>query len=230
MAELTSAATARRRPEPGARSRRRPRRAMGLDERSLDRRARAIPEPAGCIASTPSAASGAGAGESATTRIPVVARPRGAGSSRRAGVRREIVVGGWRILLDVEDERTAAVARTRATRARGCRRTPDRWRSVRSSRAGSSRCRSREGDTVEAGQQLLVIEAMKMQNELRRRAPESSSGSRRASARPSSSATCCSSRRMATTGRPRPAGPDARRRAADPGAGPLARRRPAPRR
>ena len=44
---------------------------------------------------------------------------------------------------------------------------PGRWRSGRSSPAGSCRSRSTPGDAVAAGGQLLVIEAMKMQNELR---------------------------------------------------------------
>ena len=57
-------------------------------------------------------------------------------------------------------------ARGRREHARP-RRAAGRSRSVPSSPGGSPRWRSPSGDTVEAGQTLLVVEAMKMQNELR---------------------------------------------------------------
>ena len=97
--------------------------------------------------------------------IPVVVGPvtavRGSGQ-----VRREVVVGGWRILLDVEDERTARLKeRARRGREDAAHAGPLEVRAIIPGRVVAVSVA--EGDTVEAGQQLLVIEAMKMQNELR---------------------------------------------------------------
>ena len=94
--------------------------------------------------------------------------PEPTGGMPAAGVvRREVVVDGWRFEVEVESERRASL-RERARRgARGDRPTAARPRSVPSSRDGSCRSRSSPGDPVVAGQQLLVVEAMKMQNELR---------------------------------------------------------------
>lgn len=86
--------------------------------------------------------------------------------SRTGARRREVVVGGWRILLDVEAE-SAARLRERARRGRGdvAQAGP---LEVRASIPGRVVAVSvAEGDFVESGQQLLVVEAMKMQNELR---------------------------------------------------------------
>jgi biotin carboxyl carrier protein len=79
----------------------------------------------------------------------------------------EVVVGGWRFELEVEDARHADL-RARATRTRGAATgaggpleihamIPGRVVAVAVAR----------GDIVAAGQTLLVVEAMKMQNELR---------------------------------------------------------------
>ena len=87
-------------------------------------------------------------------------------TARRGTGRTEVVVGGWRVLLDVEPER---IARLRERARRG---------GVDAARSGPLEVRAiipgrvvavsvAEGDAVEAGQQLLVVEAMKMQNELR---------------------------------------------------------------
>ena len=83
------------------------------------------------------------------------------------GVRRiEVVVDGWRFEVDVEPERRAAL-RDRATRARGDAASggPVEVRAIIPGRVLSVDVA--DGDVVEAGQRVLVVEAMKMQNELR---------------------------------------------------------------
>ena len=80
--------------------------------------------------------------------------------------RREVLVDGFRFMVDVESERIAAL-RERASRGRAA-----------SAHAGPLQVKAiipgkvvtvsvKVGDAVTAGQQLLVVEAMKMQNELR---------------------------------------------------------------
>ena len=80
--------------------------------------------------------------------------------------RREVLVDGFRFEVDVESERIAAL-RERASRGR-----------VASAHSGPLDVHAiipgrvvtvsvAPGDPVTAGQQLLVVEAMKMQNELR---------------------------------------------------------------
>lgn len=84
-----------------------------------------------------------------------------------AGVQRlEVVVDGWRFEVDVEPEARAAL-RDRATRASGdaVRGGPLELRAIIPGRVLSVDVA--DGDTVEAGQRVLVVEAMKMQNELR---------------------------------------------------------------
>ena len=78
----------------------------------------------------------------------------------------EVVVDGWRFELEVEDAARAALRR-RATRepdAAGAS-GPTDIRAIIPGRVAAIRVAP--GDVVEAGQGLLVIEAMKMQNELR---------------------------------------------------------------
>jgi biotin carboxyl carrier protein len=84
-----------------------------------------------------------------------------------AGVRRlEVVVDGWRFEVDLEPEARAAL-RDRATRASGdvARGGPLELRAIIPGRVLSVDVA--DGDTVTAGQRVLVVEAMKMQNELR---------------------------------------------------------------
>ncbi len=79
----------------------------------------------------------------------------------------EVVVDGWRFQLLVEDE-TRASLRERATRDRtaaGAAGGPLEIRAIIPGRVVGVAIAP--GDTVEAGQTLLAVEAMKMQNELR---------------------------------------------------------------
>jgi biotin carboxyl carrier protein len=89
--------------------------------------------------------------------------------SRRAalGVRRlEVVVDGWRFEVDVEPEARAQL-RERATSSRGDagKGGPIELRAIIPGRVVSVDVA--QGDAVDAGGRLLVVEAMKMQNELR---------------------------------------------------------------
>lgn len=88
-------------------------------------------------------------------------------SRASAGVdRMEVVIDGWRFEVDVEPEARARL-RERATSARGAasRGGPLELRAIIPGRVVSIDVAI--GDTVGAGRRLLVIEAMKMQNELR---------------------------------------------------------------
>ncbi len=78
----------------------------------------------------------------------------------------EVVVDGWRFVLEVEDAARAAL-RTRATRTRTAGPGSGRF-DVRAMIPGRvAAVAVVAGDTVTAGQTLVVVEAMKMQNELR---------------------------------------------------------------
>jgi biotin carboxyl carrier protein len=84
-----------------------------------------------------------------------------------SGVTRvEVVVDGWRFELDVEDAERADLRR-RASRATDAEAAsgPAEIRAIIPGRVAAVRVTA--GDVVEAGQTLLVVEAMKMQNELR---------------------------------------------------------------
>ena len=79
----------------------------------------------------------------------------------------EVVVDGWRFELLVEDEARASL-RERASRDRasvGGAGGPLEIRAIIPGRIASVAVAP--GDTVQAGQTLLAVEAMKMQNELR---------------------------------------------------------------
>lgn len=89
--------------------------------------------------------------------------------ARRAatGVQRlEVVIEGWRFEVDLEPEARARL-RERATRARDelGRGGPLELRAIIPGRVVSVDVAN--GDAVEAGQRVLVLEAMKMQNEIR---------------------------------------------------------------
>ncbi|MFH0750768.1 MAG: biotin/lipoyl-containing protein [Chloroflexota bacterium] len=86
---------------------------------------------------------------------------------RRRGTEvREVVVGGWRIEVEVESERRA-VLRERALRGASAASQggPVEVRAIFPGRVVAVSVGP--GDDVEAGQHILVVEAMKMQNELR---------------------------------------------------------------
>ncbi len=86
---------------------------------------------------------------------------------RRRGTEvREVVVDGWRVEVEVESERRA-VLRERARRGAGVasKGGPVEVRAIIPGRVVAVSVGP--GDDVEAGQQILVVEAMKMQNELR---------------------------------------------------------------
>ena len=78
----------------------------------------------------------------------------------------EVVVDGWRFELEVEDAARAELRR-RATRERDASNAsgPLDVRAIIPGRVAVVRVAV--GDQVEAGEPLLVVEAMKMQNELR---------------------------------------------------------------
>ena len=106
-------------------------------------------------------------GRDETTRTPVLLMPvEGPGGSSSGVVRREVVVDGWRIEVEIESERRASL-RERAQRGREetGRRGPTEVRAIIPGQVVSVSVAP--GDAVVAGQQLLVVEAMKMQNELR---------------------------------------------------------------
>jgi acetyl/propionyl-CoA carboxylase alpha subunit len=98
-------------------------------------------------------------------RTALVGSDRPAVHGRRRTI--EVVVDGWRFELEVEDARRAAL-RARATRDRGAAlgtAGPLEIRAIIPGRVAASAVAP--GDVVAAGQTLLVVEAMKMQNELR---------------------------------------------------------------
>jgi len=80
--------------------------------------------------------------------------------------RREVLVDGFRFVVEVESERIAAL-RERATSGRGAsvHAGPLQVKAIIPGKVVAVSVKA--GDAVTAGQQLLVVEAMKMQNELR---------------------------------------------------------------
>ena len=79
----------------------------------------------------------------------------------------EVVVDGWRFEFEAEDAARAAL-RARASRDRAARSGAGEPLEIRAIIPGRiAAVAVVAGDTVEAGQTLLAVEAMKMQNELR---------------------------------------------------------------
>jgi biotin carboxyl carrier protein len=78
---------------------------------------------------------------------------------------REVVVDGWRIVVEVEPEARASLReRARRTRSESVAGGPVDVHAIIPGRIVAVNVAA--GDAVNAGQQLLVLEAMKMQNEL----------------------------------------------------------------
>jgi biotin carboxyl carrier protein len=100
--------------------------------------------------------------DAGTTRVILEAASVVAGGIRR----REVLVDGFRFVVDVESEWIAALreraSRGRASSAHG---GPLQVKAIIPGKVVGVSIKA--GDAVMAGQQLLVVEAMKMQNELR---------------------------------------------------------------
>jgi biotin carboxyl carrier protein len=78
----------------------------------------------------------------------------------------EVVVGGWRFEIAVEDARLADLrAQASSDRASAAHHGPTAVRAIIPGRVVSVGVTA--GDAVTAGQRLLAVEAMKMENELR---------------------------------------------------------------
>jgi biotin carboxyl carrier protein len=101
------------------------------------------------------------------TRVSISrATPPSVPGDSRGHHRLEVVIDGWRFELEVEDAARATL-RERASRerGRGGHGGPTELRAIIPGRVVSVAVAP--GDSVEMGDDLLVIEAMKMQNELR---------------------------------------------------------------
>jgi biotin carboxyl carrier protein len=92
--------------------------------------------------------------------------PQPRATDRRGVIRREVVVEGWRFEVEIEDERHARLReRGRRDPEGGSHGAPTELRAIIPGVVLSIAVAA--GDEVDAGQPLLVVEAMKMQNELR---------------------------------------------------------------
>jgi biotin carboxyl carrier protein len=99
-------------------------------------------------------------------RLLLLAGDPGAVGIRDGVTRREVIVGGWRIEVDIESAGRAALHdRARRGREEAGRSGPTQVHAIIPGVVVSVSVAP--GDAVTAGQQLLVVEAMKMQNELR---------------------------------------------------------------
>ena len=107
------------------------------------------------------------AGRGAIVLAGVAAIGSARGQAPRSGVQRvEVVLNGWRFEFEVEDADRAEL-RARAARGRDvhAQHGPTDVRAIIPGRVLTVAVSP--GDVVTAGQQLLTVEAMKMQNELR---------------------------------------------------------------
>jgi Pyruvate carboxylase len=103
---------------------------------------------------------------SARGTIVLAGSPAASSAAAPGQVRVEVVVDGWRFEFDVEDAERAAL-RVRATRSHDVHAQRGRTdvRAIIPGRVVTVGVAP--GDVVTAGQRLLIVEAMKMQNELR---------------------------------------------------------------
>ncbi len=118
-------------------------------------------------APTEASASGAGLGVLSSGRVSTRVLLDEPGRRTTTGsILREVVVDGWRVEVEIESERRANL-RERARRGRETagRSGPVEVHAIIPGRIVALSVKA--GDEVTAGQQLLVLEAMKMQNELR---------------------------------------------------------------
>ncbi len=101
-------------------------------------------------------------GNGSVTRVVLEPAVAGEGGARR----REVLVDGFRFEVETESERIAAL-RERASRGRaaGARSGPLQVKAIIPGKVATVFVAA--GDAVAAGEHLLVVEAMKMQNELR---------------------------------------------------------------
>ncbi len=107
-----------------------------------------------------------GDGAQAITATRLILEAPEAVADGRGVTRREVVVDGWRIELEIGSERRAALRdRARRGREESARGGPTEVHAIIPGRIVSVSVAA--GDEVVASQQLLVVEAMKMQNELR---------------------------------------------------------------
>jgi acetyl/propionyl-CoA carboxylase alpha subunit len=106
-----------------------------------------------------------GEGSAAERHALLIVEPEPAAAVPDGVIRREVVIGGWRVEIDLESERRAAL-RERASHGRkaAVRGGPTEVRAIIPGRVVSVSVAA--GDDIVADQQLLVVEAMKMQNEL----------------------------------------------------------------
>ena len=132
-----------------------------LDLEAVDRPSVTL-YPGGAVVHAPDPLAGPDSAASLPIRA-LVEPPRRADSG---AVLVELVVDGWRFELEVEDARRAEL-RSQATRTTdtGMASGPVDIRAIIAGRVAAVRVVA--GDLVEAGQSLLVVEAMKMQNEIR---------------------------------------------------------------
>jgi biotin carboxyl carrier protein len=98
----------------------------------------------------------------ASSRVVLEAEAEGSNGTRV----REVLVDGFRFMVETESERIAAL-RERASKGRAARAHsgPLQVKAIIPGKVVAVSVKA--GDNVTAGQQLLVVEAMKMQNELR---------------------------------------------------------------
>src|SRR4051812_142884 len=133
---------------------------MSADSRPL----RVIPSPASRLPTDDALVVDPASGEAAEVPRALIGTRTAATHAQPATV--EVVVDGWRFELEVEDDARARL-RERATRDAGhaAARGPLEIRAIIPGRVVSIAVNAE--DAIVVGQPLLILEAMKMQNELR---------------------------------------------------------------